>query len=167
MANAQKNEPDGVKDLGANLEWACKFPKLAELSDGIPSATSYEGWFANLPEKAVRSVLSREWFMRLESDLAVLNPQAWESFKGKILNQINSSRRELISLFNEAAGYLRLMDMLPLDPVVGALVGAAMSIPDALSTLGSIPWPTATPTPTPAPTPAPSPTSDDDGSSDD
>ncbi|MBA4032638.1 MAG: hypothetical protein C0478_17360 [Planctomyces sp.] len=109
--NSQNINPDAMKASAPQSISPVKIPRLEELAQSV-SDSSYEGWFANLPQKLSQSSLAAEWYANLEKELSALEAAEWATFKDKIAKQSNSNRKELLSLFNEAAGYARFKEML-------------------------------------------------------
>ncbi len=95
-------------------EYPIDLPRLAELAEvaqGV-SPNAYERWFDGIPLLFRQNQLARESLSKLESELAVITGDAWNTFKEKIGRSANSNRRELISLLNEVLGFARLKQML-------------------------------------------------------
>ena len=95
-------------------EYPSVLPKLAELADASRNVSpdAFEKWFDGIPWLFRHNQLARESLSKLESELAVISGDAWNTFKEKIACSANSNRRELISLLNEADGYARLKQLL-------------------------------------------------------
>ncbi|MBA2116675.1 hypothetical protein [Bremerella alba] len=87
------------------------FPHLCELYQDLGN-DAFDGWFNILPHKIFATKLSLSYFEQLEHTLGSLSDVAWLSLKSKLGKQSNSSRRELLSLLNEAAGYKRFLEIL-------------------------------------------------------
>lgn len=111
VRDSRKMNSDEMKASDPQPTPSVKSLRLEELAQSVTDS-SYEGWFANLRQKMNRSSLAAEWYARLEQELSVLEIAEWTTFKNKIRRQCNSNRKELLSLFNEAAGYARLKEML-------------------------------------------------------
>lgn len=64
--------------------WRREFPRLAELRDNAPS-TEPGTFFHSIPATVAANLLAHEVYQELESDLAVLDGDAWSAFKSKLL----------------------------------------------------------------------------------
>lgn len=91
--------------------WSKEFPKLCELKQATDAANRGH-CFQNLPS-ALSNPLAKAYFSGIENDLSALDQEAWSAFVNEILNRIptkdgKQSRRALLSLLNEAKGYIFL-----------------------------------------------------------
>lgn len=94
-----------VTTMNATLDkWPNGFTRLAELTGEMPRQ-AYGGWFEGIARHIQEVPLAWEAHEQLEKHLGVLPQPVWTEFKNKLLRQTKSSRRELISLLNEAEGF--------------------------------------------------------------
>jgi len=91
--------------------WNDEFPRFAELRRHL-LREAYHGWFSTVPSRAFLSGVPRDAYQRREAELGALSNPAWQNLKNKVLSSCNSTRKELISILNEAAGYCRLQQVL-------------------------------------------------------
>jgi hypothetical protein len=92
--------------------WRSAFPRLASLYDGA-SPTPEDTFFHGIPYAVENLPLACEVYQVIESDLAVLDGEAWNAFRAKTLRSDVRSHNHrgyanVCNTLNEAKGYRRL-----------------------------------------------------------